>query len=141
MISKSFANSVNAAIFGGVPLEIDTWYVGLSMKELDENGNIPANAEPLNTGYARYKMKNNLTFFNTPQYYPTHPISSVTNAKPIMFMFSVTKDESIVSWFLSRDKEGITADVWGNFDKPMSITAGSQISIPSGNMFLTVNNP
>lgn len=141
MISKSFANAVNAAVFGGVPLGIDTWYFGFSTKPIDNDGNIPAGGEPTNTGYTRVAMDNTSTFFSTPTYSATAPISVVTNNRTISMLIVAGQEQLASYWFLSRYKTGNTADVWGSFTTPISFGAGSQVVIPAGNMLLSINNP
>ena len=141
MISKSFANSVNAAVFGGVPLEIKTWYFGFSTKPIDEDGNIPSDGEPVNTGYARVSIDNNSLNFSTPAFSVTAPISVVTNKKSISMLIVAGQEQLASYWFLSRNKTGTTADLWGSFTTPISFGAGSQIVIPAGNMLLSINNP
>lgn len=141
MISKSFANAVNAAVFGGVALDIPTWYFGFSTKPIDDEGNIPTGGEPTNTGYTRVAMDNTSTFFSTPTYAATAPISVVTNNKSISILIVAGQEQLASYWFLSRNKTGNTADVWGSFVTPVSFGAGSQIVIPAGNMLLSINNP
>lgn len=143
MISKSFANSVNAAIFGGVSLDIDNWYFGFSTMALDEDGNIPDDAEPKITGYSRIPMPNTSESFNTPAYYPTSPISSVTNAKDIAFKIISGSNGSeviVTHWFLSNSQTDNVAQVWGEFKNPISLTGSATVRIPAGNLFLTINN-
>lgn len=141
MISKSFANSVNAAVFGGVPLEIKTWYFGFSTKPIDENGNIPSDGEPTNTGYTRVPIENSSINFSTPTFSTIAPISMVTNNKPISMLIVSGQEQLASYWFLSRSKTGTTADLWGSFTTPLSFGAGSQIVVPAGNMLLSINNP
>lgn len=139
MISKDFANSINASVFGGVSLSVDTWYFGFTTEAI-EDGVIPDGAEPKITGYARYPMPNNSTYFNTPEYLPTSPISSVTNAKNIAYSIIAGTEIVVTHWFLSKEETGNTAEVWGEFKTPISLSAGAKITIPAGNLILTINN-
>lgn len=139
MISKSFANSINASLFGNVSFAVDNWYFGFSTQPI-EDGVIPDNAEPRNTGYHRYQMPNNANYFNTPKYIEERPISAVTNVRGIGFTIVSGTETIVTHWFLSKEKTGNTAEIWGKFDNPISLSPGAKITIPAGNLFLTVNN-
>lgn len=140
MISKSFANSINAAVFGGVNLAIDMWYFGFSTQPISEDGVIPDGAEPQMTGYSRYPIQNDSDNFNTPVYIPQSPISSVTNAKDIAFSIITGPETSVTHWFLSKEQSGNIAEVWGEFKNPISLSSGIRVTIPAGNLNLTINN-
>lgn len=140
MISKSFANTINAAAFGGVGLNIDTWYFGFSTEPISDDGVIPDDAEPKATGYSRYPLPNDSKNFNTPAYIPQSPISSVTNAKDIAFSIIAGAETPVTYWFLSKEQSGNTAELWGKFKNPISLSAGIKVAIPAGNLNLTINN-
>lgn len=140
MISKSFANAINAAIFGGVPLDIDTWYLGFTTEHIDDDGTIPAYSEPTITGYSRFAMKNNSDYFNTPKYSSAHPLSVVTNKKAVSFLIGSNAETEITDWFLSRNKTGNTADVWGQLEESATLGADSQFAIPAGSLILSIND-
>ena len=139
MISKSFANSVNAAIFGGAPLEIDTWYFGLTTQDIID-GVIPDGSELKTNGYARYPLPNNSSSFNTPAYSSTTPISSVTNAKNIVYKIFSSPEILVTNWFMSKEQTGNTVEIWGKFKTPISLNTGTKVTIPAGNLILTINN-
>lgn len=139
MISKSFANSINASLFGNVSFAVDNWYFGFSTQEIVD-GVIPSNAEPKNPGYRRYQMINNANYFNTPTYITERPISAVTNTRAIDFTILSGVETTVTYWFLSKEKSGNTAEIWGKFENPISLSPGVKIVIPASNLFLTVNN-
>ena len=58
MISKAFANKINAEIFGGQEYTTPAvWYFGLSTKAITD-GVIPVDGEPTNAGYSRARLTN-----------------------------------------------------------------------------------
>ena len=139
MISKDFANAVNASVFGGVALNIDTWYFGFTTQDIVD-GVIPDGGEPKTNGYARYPLPNNSSSFNTPVYSSTTPISSVTNAKNIAYNIFSSPEILVTNWFMSKEQTGNTVEIWGKFKTPISLSTGTKVTIPAGNLILTINN-
>ena len=79
MVSKVFANKINAEIFGGQNYTPPTvWYFGLSTKPITD-GVIPTGGEPTNAGYERTRITNDQNNFTTPTYNSTYPLSFVSN--------------------------------------------------------------
>lgn len=141
MVSKVFANKINAEIFGGQNYTPPTvWYFGLSTKPITD-GTIPADGEPTNTGYARTRITNDQNNFTVPTYNSTYPLSFVSN-KVAITMSEITGGNQITVpyFFLSSNATGNTCEVWGNFANARVLTVDSQLIIKAGGAIFALEN-
>lgn len=141
MVSKVFANKINAEIFGGqnyIPPTV--WYFGLSTKPITD-GVIPTGGEPTNTGYKRTRITNDQNNFTTPTYNSTYPLSFVSN-KVAITMSEITGGNQITVpyFFLSSKETGTTCEVWGNFANARVLTVDSQLIIKAGGAIFALEN-
>ena len=141
MISKEFANQINAEIFGGQNYTPPvTWYFGLSTKAITD-GIIPSGGEPTNEGYSRAQITNDQTNFTVPTYNSTYPLSFVSNRNAIT-MSEITGGNQITVpyFFLSSSETGSTCEVWGNFANARILTIDSQLIIKAGGAIFSLEN-
>ena len=141
MISKSFANKINAQIFGGQNyVAPTTWYFGLSTQPIVD-GAIPSNGEPTNPGYARTAIANNQTNFTDPTFSSTYPLSYVSN-KTAITMSEITGGSQITVpyFFMSSSQTGSTCEIWGNFVNARVLTVDSQLIIKVGGAVFSLEN-
>ena len=141
MVSKDFANKINAEIFGGVNYTPPaTWYFGLSTKPIID-GTIQTGAEPTNTGYARASIANNQNNFTLPTYNSTYTLSFVSN-KVAITMPEITGGTQITVpyFFLSSSATGTTCEIWGNFANARVLTVDSQLIIKAGGAIFSLEN-
>ena len=141
MISKAFANKINAEIFGGQNyIPPTTWYFGLSTKVITD-GVIPDGGEPTNPGYSRAQISNNQTNFTEPTYNATYPLSFVSNRNAIS-MSEITGGNQITVpyFFLSSEATGATCEVWGTFVNARVLTIDSQLIIKAGGAIFSLEN-
>lgn len=141
MVSKSFANKINAEIFGGQNyMPPTTWYFGLSTKPIID-GVIPTGGEPTNAGYSRARVTNNQNTFTTPTYNTTYPLSFVSN-KVAITMPEITGGNQITVpyFFLSSEPTGTSCEIWGNFAYARVLTVDSQLIIKAGGAIFSLEN-
>ena len=141
MVSKVFANKINAEIFGGQNYTPPTvWYFGLSTKPITD-GVIPTGGEPTNAGYERTRITNDQNNFTTPTYNSTYPLSFVSN-KVAITMSEITGGNQIKVpyFFLSSEETGTTCEVWGNFANARVLTVDSQLIIKTGGAIFALEN-
>ena len=141
MISKEFANKINAQIFGGQNYTAPTtWYFGLSTQPIVD-GAIPSNGEPTNPGYTRTAIANNQTNFTTPTFSATYPLSYVSN-KTAITMSEITGGSQITVpyFFLSSNASGNNCEIWGNFVNARVLTVDSQLIIKVGGAVFSLEN-
>lgn len=141
MVSKAFANKINAEIFGGqnyTPPAV--WYFGLSTKPITD-GAIPIDGEPTNAGYERARITNDQNNFTTPTYNSTYPLSFVSN-KTAITMSEITGGNQITVpyFFMSSEATGNTCEVWGNFANARVLTVDSQLIIKVGGAIFSLEN-
>nr|DAE24558.1 MAG TPA: hypothetical protein [Siphoviridae sp. ctyvQ1] len=141
MVSKEFANKINAEIFGAqnyIPPTI--WYFGLSTQPITD-GTIPVGAEPTNPGYSRTEIANNQTNFTEPTYNATYTLSYVSNKNAIA-MSEITGGSQITVpyFFLSSSNAGNKCEIWGNFANARILTADSQLIIKAGGAIFSLEN-
>ena len=141
MISKAFANKINAKIFGGQEFTSPTiWYFGLSTQPITD-GAIPVGAEPTNPGYTRVAIANNQTNFTEPTFSTTYPLSYVSN-KTAITMSEITGGSQITVpyFFLSSSQTGSTCEIWGTFVNSRVMTVDSQLIIKIGGAVFSLEN-
>lgn len=141
MISKAFANKINAEIFGGQSYTPPSnWYFGLSTQPISD-GTIPSGAEPTNPGYSRTQIANNQTNFTTPNYNSTYTLSFVSNRNAIT-MSEITGGNQITVpyFFLSSSASGTTCEIWGTFANTRILTPDSQLIVKSGGAVFSLEN-
>jgi len=141
MVSKAFANKINAEIFGGQNYNPPSvWYFGLSTKPISD-GVIPSGGEPTNAGYSRAKLTNDQNTFTVPTYNSTYPLSFVSN-KIAISMSEITGGNQITVpyFFLSSSASGNTCEVWGNFANARVLTIDSQLIIKVGGAIFSLEN-
>ena len=141
MISKAFANKINAEIFGGQNYNPPSnWYFGLSTQPITD-GAIPGGAEPVNPGYSRTQISNNQTNFTTPSYNSTYTLSYVSNRNAIT-MSEITGGNQITVpyFFLSSEASGNTCEIWGTFANARILTPDSQLIVKSGGAIFSLEN-
>lgn len=141
MVSKDFANKINAEIFGGQNyIPPTTWYFGLSTKPITD-GVIPTDGEPTNAGYQRSEVANNQDTFTVPTFNATYPLSFVSN-KVAITMSEITGGNQITVpyFFLSSEATGTTCEVWGNFANARVLTVDSQLIIKAGGAIFSLEN-
>lgn len=141
MISKDFANKINAEIFGGQNyIPPSNWYFGLSTQPISD-GVIPSGAEPTNPGYSRAQIANNQTNFTTPNYNSTYTLSFVSNRNAIT-MSEITGGNQIAVpyFFLSSSASGNTCEIWGTFTNARILTPDSQLIVKSGGAIFSLEN-
>lgn len=141
MISKAFANKINAEIFGGQNYTPPSnWYFGLSTQAISD-GVIPSGAEPTNPGYSRAQIANNQTNFTTPTYNSTYTLSYVANKNAIS-MSEITGGNQITVpyFFLSSEASGNTCEIWGTFANVRILTPDSQLIVKSGGAIFSLEN-
>lgn len=141
MISKAFANKINAEIFGGQNyIPPATWYFGLSTKAITD-GVIPDGGEPTNAGYSRSAIENNQTNFTVPTFNSTYTLSFVSNKNAIT-MSEITGGSQITVpyFFLSSEATGTTCEVWGMFVNSRVLTIDSQLIIKAGGAIFSLEN-
>lgn len=141
MVSKAFANKINAEIFGGQNyIPPATWYFGLSTKPITD-GVIPTGGEPDNAGYERTAITNDQNIFTVPTSNATYPLSFVSN-KIAITMSEITGGNQITVpyFFLSTEKTGTTCEVWGNFANARVMTVDSQLIIKAGGAIFALEN-
>lgn len=141
MISKAFANKINAEIFGGQSYTAPSvWYFGLSTKSITD-GVIPAGGEPTNAGYSRARLANNQNTFTTPTYNSVYPLSFVSN-KVAIIMPEITGGNQITIpyFFLSSNATGSSCEIWGSFAKARVLTVNSQLIIKAGGAIFSLEN-
>lgn len=141
MISKAFANKINAEIFGGqnfVPPT--TWYFGLSTKAITD-GTIQSGSEPTNPGYSRTAVANNQTNFTVPTSSSSYPLSYVSN-KTAITMSEITGGSQVTVpyFFLSSSATGSTCEIWGTFTNARVLTVDSQLIIKVGGAIFSLEN-
>ena len=141
MISKEFANKLNAEIFGGQNYTPPTsWYFGLSTQAITD-GTIPQGAEPTNPGYSRTQIANNQTNFTTPTYNSTYTLSFVSNKNAIS-MSEITGGSqfTVPYFFLSSEPTGNNCEIWGTFANARILTPDSQLIIKAGGAIFSLEN-
>lgn len=141
MVSKDFANKINAEIFGGQNYTPPTvWYFGLSTKPITD-GVIPSDGEPTNTGYTRARITNDQNNFTVPTYNSTYPLSFVSN-KTAITMPEITGGNQITVpyFFLSSNATGNNCEIWGNFANARVLTIDSQLIIKAGGAIFSLEN-
>lgn len=141
MVSKAFANKINAEIFGGQNYTPPTvWYFGLSTKPITD-GVIPTGGEPTNAGYERTRITNDQNNFTVPTYNATYPLSCVSNKVAITMSEIVGGSQITVPYFfLSSEATGTTCEVWGNFANARVLTVDSQLIIKAGGAIFALEN-
>lgn len=141
MVSKVFADKINAEIFGGQNYTPPTvWYFGLSMKPITD-GVIPAGGEPTNAGYKRVRITNDQDNFTTPTHNSIYQTSFVSN-KVAITMSEITGGNQIIVpyFFLSSEETGTSCEVWGNFANARVLTVDSQLIIKAGGAIFAIEN-
>ena len=141
MVSKDFANKINAEIFGGQNYTPPTtWYCGFSTQAITD-GIVPVGAEPTNPGYSRTQIANNQTNFTAPTYNATYTLSFVSNKTPIT-MSEITGGSQITVpyFFLSSSNTGNTCEIWGSFANARILTVDSQLIIKAGGAIFSLEN-
>lgn len=141
MVSKDFANKINAEIFGGQNYTPPTvWYFGLSTKPIVD-GVIPSEGEPTNTGYTRARITNDQNNFTIPTYNSTYRLSFVSN-KTAITMPEITGGNQITVpyFFLSSNATGNNCEIWGNFANARVLTIDSQLIIKAGGAIFSLEN-
>lgn len=141
MISKAFANKINAKIFGNQDFASPaTWYFGLSTQPIID-GAIPAGAEPTNPGYSRTAIQNNQVNFTTPTFSTAYPLSYVSN-KTTITMSEITGGSQITVpyFFLSSSQTGNSCEIWGTFVNSRVLTIDSQLIIKIGGAVFSLEN-
>ena len=141
MISKEFANKINAEIFGGQDYTPPTtWYFGLSTKPITD-GTIPSGGEPTNPGYSRSAITNDQNTFTAPTSSTSYPLSYVSN-KIAITMSEITGGSQITVpyFFLSSNETGETCEIWGNFVNARVLTVDSQLIIKVGGAVFSLEN-
>lgn len=141
MISKEFANKINAEIFGGQSyVPPTTWYFGLSTKPITD-GTIPSGGEPTNLGYSRSAITNDQNTFTAPTSSTSYPLSYVSN-KIAITMPEITGGSQITVpyFFLSSNETGETCEIWGNFVNARVLTVDSQLIIKVGGAVFSLEN-
>lgn len=141
MISKAFANKINAEIFGGQEYTTPAvWYFGLSTKAITD-GVIPVDGEPTNAGYSRVRLTNDQNTFTVPTYNSLYPLSFVSN-KIAISMPEITGGNQITVpyFFLSSSATGSSCEIWGNFANARVLTVNSQLIIKAGGAIFSLEN-
>lgn len=153
-ISADLGKKILESVVGGKTYTPPSkWYLGLSSQPIDENDEIPNQAEPPEgIGYARKEIPNSQLSGSSGSFNPAQSDSSrvayVTNAQTIMMDEITSGTEPIVQYFfLAETSENSNAGgaskkvaMWGAFDRARRLSVNSNLIIEAGGALFELVN-
>lgn len=143
MVNKSMANLLNQYMFGQASTGMvpSYWYIGILKTAIpitDLNGTITGK-EISNSGYSRIQIPNTSDYFTIVS--TSDELSYVANKNDITFPFIVGgSDVSVNGFFLSNQRSGGTAYIWGNLDSTKTLHVHSRVVIKAGALKFGIYN-
>lgn len=143
MVNREMATLMNQALFcTDVPIDMpDKWYVGILKVKIatsDINGTISGH-EITNPGYARVELPNTSDYFSVVS--SSAELSYVTNKQDITFPdITGGGNATVYGFFLSKQKTGGTAYVWGNLTNSRTLYQNSRVVVRAGALHFALSN-